>query len=268
MNILKKNNPNKNNHNYFSSTTIKTTLLALLFCVAIHAQKDYKKSLEGIEWVKIESKADISVKTHNSKELLIKGISRLQVPKRAQGLKLVGEAGTDNTDAGFNVIKEGNTLIVRNLKKSERATVYLPASQNISVVTTWQGDIQIDGFTGEIEASARLNGSVRIQDVSGPLTANSLNGTIDVKFIKVNQSSPITIYSTNGALDISLPEKTPATISLSTINGEVYTNFDLKMPDKNGLRPVATKKVRGSINNGGVKIQLKTTNGNMYLRKN
>jgi len=248
--------------------TIKITFLALLFCVSINAQKDYTKSLEGIEWVKIESKNDINVKTHSGKELLIKGGSRSHVPKRAQGLKLVGEAGTDNTDAGFYVIKEGNTLIVRNLKKSERAEIYLPSSQNISVVTTWQGDIEIDGFLGEIEASARLNGGISIQNISGPLTANSLNGTIDVKFVKVNQSSPITIYSTNGALDISLPENTPANISLRTTNGEVYTNFDLKMPDKKGLKAIVSKRVVGSINNGGVKIQLKTTNGNMYLRKN
>jgi predicted membrane protein len=243
------------------------TFLALLFCATINAQKDYKKSLEGIEWIKIESKADITVKTHSSKELLIKGGSRSQVPKKASGLKLVGEAGTDNTDAGFYVIKEGNTLIVRNLKKNERALIYLPSSQNISVVTTWQGDIAINGFLGEVEATARLNGNINIQDISGPLTANSLNGTIDVTFVKVNQSSPITIYSTNGALDISLPENTPANLSLRTTNGEVYTDFDLKMPDKKGLRAIATKKVYGSINNGGVKIQLKTTNGNMYLRK-
>ncbi len=247
--------------------TIQITFLAMLFCVTISAQEDYTKSLDGIEWVKIESKTDVTVKTHTSNELLIKGGSRSKVSEKAKGLKLVGEAGTDNTDAGFYVIKEGNTLIVRNIKKSETAKIYLPASQNISVITTRHGDIDIDGFLGEVEASAKLNGSVKIENISGPLTANTLNGSIDVKFIKVNQSSPITVYSTNGPLDISLPEKTPANVSLSTINGEIYSNIDLKIPDKNGLKPMATKKIAGAIGAGGVKIQLKTTNGNIYLRK-
>jgi len=229
MNFLKKNHEYKKNNKYRMSNTIKITLLAMLFCISINAQKDYTKSLDGIEWVKIESRADVTIKTHSDKNLLIKSNGSLKTPERAKGLKLVGENGTDNTDAGFYVIKEGNTLIVRNLKKSETSKIYLPASQNISVLTNWHGDIDIDGFTGEIEASARLNGSIKIENISGPLTANTLNGGIDVTFTDVNQSSPITIYSTNGALDISLPEKTPANLSLSTINGEVYSNFDLNM---------------------------------------
>lgn len=247
--------------------TLKIYIIAFLVSISANAQNDYSKSLDGIEWVKIESRANISVKTHNDNTLLIKGGFKHRTPDRAKGLKLVGEGGTDNTDVGFYVIKEGNTLIVRNLRKSKSAEIYLPASQNISVTTNWQGSIKVAGFKGEIEAAARLNGSIKIEDVSGPLTANTLNGTIEVIFDKVNQSSPITVFSTNGALDIGLPEKTPANVSLGTINGEIYTNFDLKVPDKNGLRAVATKRVKGAINSGGVSIQLKTTNGNIYLRK-
>lgn len=247
--------------------TFKLTALALFIsCISV-AQKDYTQSLNGIEWVKIESKADLVVKTHSGNELLIKSGPSYKKPNKAKGLKLVGESGTDNTDVGFYVIKEGNSLIVKNLRKSEKGEIYLPANQNIAVTTTWHGDILISGFKGEVEASARLNGGIRIDDVSGPLTANTLNGGIDVAFSKVAQSSPITIYSTNGALDIGLPEKTPADVTLSTINGDIYTNFELRLPDKNGLRAIASKKVRGSINNGGVDIQLKTTNGNIYLRK-
>lgn len=245
---------------------IKIFFLGCILALSANAQ-EYTHSLEGVEWVKIESRSNVAVKTHNGKELLIKGVSHSGIPDRAKGLKLVGENGTDNTDVGYYVIKEGNNLIVRNLKKSESSEIYLPATQNISVITNWHGDIEIIGFLGEVEASARLNGSVSVKDVSGPLTANTLNGTIDVVFAKVSQSSPITVYSTNGALDISLPDKTPANVSLGTTNGEIYTNFDLSIPDKNGLRPIATKKIGGSINNGGVKIQLKTTNGNIYLRK-
>jgi len=245
---------------------IKIFFLGCIIALSANAQ-EYTHSLEGVEWVKIESRANVTVKTHSSKELLIKGGSHSGIPDRAKGLKLVGENGTDNTDVGYYVIKEGNNLIVRNLKKSERSEIYLPASQNISVITNWHGDIEIIGFLGEIEASARLNGSVRVEDVSGPLTANTLNGTIDVVFSKVSQSSPITVYSTNGALDITVPTSTPADISLGSTNGEIYTNFELSVPDKGGLKSISSKRVKGVINKGGVKIELKTTNGNIYLRK-
>ncbi|MFT0713763.1 DUF4097 family beta strand repeat-containing protein [Flagellimonas lutimaris] len=243
-------------------------LMALFVGTIAKAQSDYTKSLNGIQWVKIESKTDITVKTHSSNELLIKSGPKIKTPDRAKGLKLVGEGGTDNTDVGFSVVQDGNTLIVYNLRKSKGAEIYLPASQNIAVKSTWNGDIEIDGFSGEIEADAQLNGSVKIWNVNGPVTANSLNGQLEVVFGKVTQDSPISLYSTNGAVDVSLPSSTPANLALSTLNGNVYTDFDVKAEDKNGLKSVLGRDIKASINGGGVKISMKSTNGNMYLRKN
>lgn len=242
-------------------------ILLISISCALNAQEDYSKSLDGIEWVKIESKADLTINTHSKNELLINVGRMAKSPERAKGLKLVGSDGSDNTDVGFRVVTDGNNLIVKNLRKSEGAVIYLPANQKISVKTTWQGDIDISGFTSEIEATAEINGSIKIKDVSGPITADVLNGELEVVFDKVNQSSPISLYTTNGELDVTLPANTPANLVLSTINGNVYTNFDISIPDKDGMKAIATKKVRGAINNGGVDIQLKSTNGTIYLRK-
>jgi len=244
-----------------------TITLVFIAVSVIGWSQDYTQSLSGIEWVKIESKSDIIVKTHNSNQLLIKGGHSREAPERAKGLKLVGEGGSDNTDVGFYVIKEGNDLIVRNLRKSERAEIYLPSDQNISVRSTWHGHINISGFSGEIEANAELNGGITIDDINGPLTANALNGEIEVTFNAVSQDSPITIYTTNGVVDVTLPENTPADFSLGSTNGEIYTNFELRVPAKDGMRSISSKKVKGSINDGGVDIHLKSTNGNIYLRK-
>jgi len=243
------------------------SLMALFVGTIARAQSDYTRSLNGIQWVKIESKTDIVVKTHSSNELLIKSGPEVKTPERAKGLKLVGEGGTDNTNVGFSVVQDGNTLIVYNLRKSKGAEIYLPASQNIAVKSTWNGDIEIVGFSGEIEADAQLNGGVKLLNVNGPVTANSLNGELEVVFGKVTQDSPISLYSTNGAVDVSLPSNTPANLALSTLNGNVYTDFEVKSEDKNGLRSVLGRNIKASINGGGVKISMKSTNGNMYLRK-
>ncbi|MGX1928321.1 DUF4097 family beta strand repeat-containing protein [Flagellimonas sp. 2504JD4-2] len=242
-------------------------LIALVFCAVTTAQKDYTKSLNGIEWVKIESKSDITLKTYNANELLIKGSRSTKVSEKAKGLKLVGEGGPDNTDVGFYVVQDGNTLIVKSLRKAEGAEIYLPKTQNVSVKSTWSGDIDIDGFSGEIEADAQLNGSVQITNVNGPVTANALNGEITVEFGTVKQDSPISIYTTNGAVDVTLPGATPADLTMGSTNGDIYTNFDIKREEKDGLKSISGKKVRSIINGGGVDISLKSTNGNIYLRK-
>ncbi|MET1258276.1 MAG: DUF4097 family beta strand repeat protein [Flavobacteriaceae bacterium] len=246
-----------------------TTLLLVCAVATIgYAQNDYSKSLNGIDWVKIESKADVTVKTHDKNEILIKSGKAKGTPDRAKGLKLVGQnGGTDNTDVGFYVVQDGNNLIVKNLRKSDRAEIYLPKTQKVSVKTTWHGNMKISGFSSEIEANAQLNGSVYIENVNGPVTANALNGTVEVIFDAINQASPISIFTTNGTVDVSLPQNTPANLSMSSWNGDVYSNFDISKPSKEGMRSVAGRKVTGVINNGGVDIKLRSTNGNIYLRK-
>lgn len=242
-------------------------LTALVVTTITMGQTDYSKSLNGIEWVKIESKADITLKTYNTNELLIKASRHSKTSERAKGLKLVGEGGSDNTDVGFYVVQDGNTLIVKNLRKSEGATIFLPKTQNVSVKSTWNGDIDIEGFSGEIEANAQLNGSIEITDVNGPVTANALNGEIEVTFGSVKQDSPISIYTTNGAVDVTMPAATPANLALGTVNGDIYTNFEFKREEKDGLKSIGSRKVKATVNNGGVSISLKSTNGNIYLRK-
>jgi len=190
-----------------------------------------------------------------------------QKSEKAKGLKLVGAGGTDNTDVGFYVVQDGNTMLVKNLRRSDRAEIFLPKTQNVSVTNSWNGDIYIEGFSGEVEANANLNGGLKMKNLSGSVTAYSLNQGIQVGFDKINQEAPIVIRTTNGEIDVTLPSSTAADLELSSWNGEVYTNFDLQRPEKNGLKSISGKKVSSFINGGGVSIKLKSTNGNIYLRK-
>ncbi|NHF60384.1 DUF4097 domain-containing protein [Flavobacteriaceae bacterium TP-CH-4] len=249
---------------------MKKILVSIAIVVAsqnLSAQSDFSKPLNGVEWVKIETKSEITLKTHDKEELLIKVSQSEPIPERAKGLKLVGAGGTDNTDIGFNVVQAGNNMIVTNLMKSKGAEIYLPKSQNVSVTNTWDGDIRIEGFTGEVEANANLNGGLILENVSGPITAYSLNQGIKVVFDKIMQDSPIIITTTNGEIDVTLPGNTSANMELSSWNGDIYTNFDLSRPEKDGLKSISGRKVKGQLNNGGVAIRLKSTNGNIYLRK-
>lgn len=245
-----------------------TTALVLLITGLCSAQTDYSKSLSGIEWVKIISKSNISVMVHDKNEILIKGNSKAYSSERAKGLRLVGAGGTANTNVGFNVVQEGNALIVTNLRKNESAKIYLPKNQKVAVTSTWNGNISIEGFSNEIEATCELNGGMVLNDISGPLTANTLNGQIDVIFDNISQDSPTSINSTNGAIDVSLAGNTSADITLSSWNGDMYSNFDIKSDsNKDGMKKMSSRKTSGTINGGGVSITLKSTNGNIYLRK-
>lgn len=244
-----------------------STLLILLITSLSWAQTDYSKSLNGVEWVKITSKSDITVKVHDKNEIVIKGSQRNYDSERSKGLRLVGAGGTANTNVGFSVVEEGNSLIVTNLRKSESAEIYLPKDQKLSVTSTWNGGITIAGFANEVEANCTLNGSIKADEIKGPLTANTLNGEIEVVFDGISQKSPTTLNTTNGAIDISLAGNTAADIHMSSWNGDMYSNFDIKSKTTEDMKKVSSRSTKGTINGGGVSITLKSTNGNIYLRK-
>jgi hypothetical protein len=80
----------------------------------------------------------------------------------------------------------------------------------------------------------------------------------------------------NGNVDLTLPAVSKANLKMRTGNGGIYTDFDIQMPassantttDHTGLRRIHVEKnVAGTINGGGAEFDLRSQNGNIYLRK-
>ena len=194
---------------------------------------------------------------------------KLKNDKR-KGLTAIYPGGKDDTNGfGFSIYKEGTTLYINDLKSHfQRHGLYvkLPKNLNISVDGGNLGSIEMEGFTGEVEASSNV-GRISMKNVTGPLTIDANVGKVDIDFNKVNQTSPITISSSVSEIDVAIPASTKADLSIKT-QGTVYTNFDFKIPRKKGLKNVSGRKsITSKLNNGGVKIYIKSSMGNIYLRK-
>ncbi len=98
-----------------------------------------------------------------------------------------------------------------------------------------------------------------------------------VTFDKVTDGAPMSFTTYNGDIDITFPSTLKASVKMKTEQGEIFTNFDLKLSTTG---PVTTQnktnsgtviKVddwkRGDINGGGAEFTLKNYNGDIYLRK-
>jgi hypothetical protein len=50
--------------------------------------------------------------------------------------------------------------------------------------------------------------------------------------------------------------------------GTIYTDFDLEIPRKDGMKRIgAVRKIETKLNSGGVNISLRSSTGDVYLRK-
>ncbi len=115
-------------------------------------------------------------------------------------------------------------------------------------------------------------------NVSGTVVADTHNGSLRVTMDRVDASKPLAFTSYNGPIDVTLPADFKANLKLRASQGEVYTDFDVKLlpgesitqpnnsPD--GMYRVRTSKViNGTINGGGADATFTTYNGKILIRK-
>ncbi|PQJ79658.1 hypothetical protein [Polaribacter porphyrae] len=270
---------------------MKKLFVIILFVGAtISAQnKEFKYNLTGIKKVVLSSNTTIKLEVGTTNQFIISETKskkdkdnvhwsiRSDREKRKQnkedkrkGLTAVYPGGKDNTKGfGFSIYKEDGVLYVNDLKshfQRRGLSMKLPKTMNVSLDSGNLGSIYVEGFTGEVEASSNI-GKVEMKNVTGPITIDANVAKVDIDFDVVSQKSPITISSSVSEIDIALPANTKADLELRT-QGTVYTDFDFEIPKKKGLKNVSGRKsIVSKLNGGGVKIYIKSSMGNIYLRK-
>lgn len=245
----------------------------LLSTVAAQAQ-EYKTKLTNSKDHKVALEidaGDIKIEGHNSDEVVIQASGYEAPPEQAKGLKPLYNSATDNTGIGLSVTTDNGVLkLEKATRKSIKYTIRLPRKVAILFEqTNWQpSNLSISNMDGDLELRTN-NGSIDLMNVTGPIVANSTNGEIKVVYSTLSQEKPTAISTINGPIDISMPGNSKANLKLRSIQGEMYTDFDLGIKStKDGMSRVAGgNHIDGTANGGGVEIQLKTINSNIYIRK-
>ena len=124
-----------------------------------------------------------------------------------------------------------------------------------------------------------MNGDVRLTNVSGSVIANATNGKLSAIVREVAPNKSLSFVSMNSTIDVTLPPTAKANLKIRSNNGEIWTDFDFQRSSsapvventrngRNGaFRIEVDRTTNGTINGGGSNIELRTLNGNIYLRK-
>lgn len=180
--------------------------------------------------------------------------------------------------AGFEAVEENNRMVISsNANDSVELVVTVPTKTNLKATGINGGPMTIEGVDGEIEAN-NTNAPITLTNVAGSVVAHSTNGNVKATVTRVTTEKPMAFASFNGNVDVTLPPSLKATCKLRSDMGDVYTDFDLQVKTdtttaqnpqrENGrLRIVVNKSLTGTLNGGGPEVELRTFNGNVYLRK-
>ncbi len=175
--------------------------------------------------------------------------------------------------------------------------IQVPAATSLVLRAVNGGRVSVDGVNGSIEVN-NVNGSIRLTDVGGAVIAHATNGRVVATLRQLAAGKPMAFTSFNGDVDVTLPGSAKATLKMRSDRGDVYTDFDVqttlaaarppdhrctarskpqsrRRPDRTRDDPRGNAKYRlemdrsiyGTINGGGPDFELRTFNGDIYLRK-
>jgi hypothetical protein len=194
--------------------------------------------------------------------------------------------------AGLQVEEENNIMTI-SMPPFGRSHLDLQVPEATSVVlrAVNGGDVTIEGVNGNIEVT-NINGSIALTNVGGAIIAHATNGKVVATLRQVAADKPMAFTSLNGNVDVTLPASTKADLKLRSDRGDVYTDFDVQTTeappaaaansgsgasarrdrsrdrDRNPrFRLDIDRSIYGTINGGGPDFELRTFNGNIYLRK-
>lgn len=250
-------------------------IVACLLLTAVYAQaQEFKSKLANNKdsKVAIELDADnIKIEGHAGDEVIIRGGSTEPIPEQAKGLKPLYNTNVDNTGLGLAVNLEGGVLrIEKASRKSSKYTILVPNKASIQFTQiNFQGSmVNVNNIEGDLEIKTN-NSDIRLNNVTGPIVANSISGKLTAVFSSLNQSTPSSISLISGDLDITLPATAKATLTMKSISGEIYSDLDLNLKSgKDGMSRVGGgHNITGNLNGGGVNLQLNTISSNIYVRK-
>jgi Putative adhesin len=229
----------------------------------------------------------VTVRGANTKEVAIDATGSLRNsdsasrrPPRADGLRRLSQP------TGLNVEEEANVISVTARPSDDgRLTIQVPTRTNLQLSLVNGGNIEVEGVEGDLEIN-NVNGDVRLANVSGSVVASSVNGQVVATVRQVTAQKPMAFTSLNGEVDVTLPASLKASLKLRSDQGDVYTDFDVQT--RNPPPPSATatppgrerdrdgrgkyrlrvdRSIYGTVNGGGPEIELRTFNGDVFLRK-
>jgi len=228
----------------------------------------------------------ITVKTHPGREVIIESKSRGrnlndQIRRRGQppaprpdGLRRI------DTNESDIVVEEENNVVTINqgFTGSGDIEIQVPVKTNLNLRGVNGRSITVEGVEGEIEVN-HVNGDVQLTNVAGSVVAHSVNGRLVVSLRDVSADKPMSFSSQNGNVDVTLPATAKANLKMRSDHGGTYTDFDIQLRqttqavvddsrNRGGrFRLQTDKTLVGTINGGGPDFDIRSLNGDIYLRK-
>ena len=197
----------------------------------------------------------------------------LKVPRRTE---------LDRIESSNGAVHVEGTEGAARLKSSNGAVKVNSLRGNLHAHTS-NGSVELRDVTGDADLHTS-NGRIRAEQHKGAATAETSNGSIRLDLLRTPAGKAIRAESSNGGIEINLPAANEndvhadtsnggitvripgdsrATIKAHTSNAKVTTDFDVATTFTNKSKT----RLDGTINGGGLLLDLASSNGNIRIER-
>lgn len=129
-------------------------------------------------------------------------------------------------------------------------------------LSTASGDVTVSRVGGEISASS-ASGTVRVADASGTVNASSASGDVEVELTRIDGSGDMKFSSASGDVHVRMPSNIDARVSMSTVSGDIETNFPIEVKQS---RYGSGSRAEGQLGSGARTLKISSASGNVSLK--
>jgi hypothetical protein len=146
-------------------------------------------------------------------------------------------------------------------------TVKVPKGVIVDLRTI-NGGVRLNGLANEIHAKTTNGGVKGVNITPSLIEASAVNGGIEFELgSPLDTTDSIEIETVNGGVELSLPSESKATIAARCVNGGVKVEGLEISKEEQGNDFERRRRLNGTMNGGGAKVNMSTTNGGVRLLK-
>ena len=138
--------------------------------------------------------------------------------------------------------------------------ITLPSNVEIDARSV-SGNVHVVGAQGEVHAEA-VSGDVRLERLrASAVEARSVSGEISASIESLGGSGALSFKSVSGDVKLELPRELDADLSMSSVSGQLDSDFQLTLGGSTSRRHIDAR-----LGRGGRQLDVSTVSGDVRLR--
>ena len=140
--------------------------------------------------------------------------------------------------------------------------IKLPSNIEIDASSV-SGNVEVVGAQGNVRAGS-VSGDIRLERLrAASVEARSVSGEISASIESLTGSGALSFKSVSGGVKLDLPRGLDADLSMSSVSGQLDSEFQMTLGGRTSRR-----RIEARIGRGGRDLDVTTVSGDVRLRVN